>query len=67
MSVSQAITSDVGGSTRNPSHYNGLFGHKPTGGAVSNVSTIPYVGTKGVNRFVDLHRSSGCHPLLPYY
>jgi fatty acid amide hydrolase 2 len=38
-----AITSDVGGSTRIPSLFNGLFGLKPTGGAVSNDGTTPTV------------------------
>jgi len=37
------LTSDVGGSTRIPAHFNGLFGHKPTGGTVPNVGTIPKV------------------------
>ncbi|CAE8597906.1 unnamed protein product [Polarella glacialis] len=33
------ITSDIGGSTRIPSLYNGLFGHKATGGLVPNTRT----------------------------
>lgn len=49
-----AITSDVGGSTRIPSVYNGVFGHKPTGGAVSNSNTIPSVGRGGVDRYCQL-------------
>ena len=36
-----ALTSDVGGSIRIPAHFNGLFGHKPTGGTASNVGTLP--------------------------
>lgn len=36
-----AITSDVGGSTRIPALFNGLFGFKPTGGTVSNFGTTP--------------------------
>lgn len=39
------ISSDVGGSTRIPALYNGLFGHKPTGGAISNANTYPSCGT----------------------
>ena len=35
------VTSDVGGSTRIPAFFNGLFGHKPTGGLVSNARCIP--------------------------
>lgn len=39
------ISSDVGGSTRIPALYCGLFGHKPTGGAISNSNTYPSCGT----------------------
>jgi fatty acid amide hydrolase 2 len=38
-----AITSDVGGSTRLPAFYQGLFGHKPTSGTVPNTGTMPRV------------------------
>ena len=38
-----AVTSDVGGSTRIPCLFNGLFGHKPTGGTIPNWRTIPSV------------------------
>ena len=38
-----AVTSDVGGSTRIPSLYCGLFGHKPTGGTIPNSGTLPHV------------------------
>jgi len=47
------LTSDVGGSTRIPAHFNGLFGHKPTGGCVSNARTIPRVKGR-VNYFCQL-------------
>ena len=49
-----AVTSDVGGSTRIPALYNGLFGHKPTGGAVSNKGTLPDVGSGGVRNYCQL-------------
>jgi Asp-tRNA(Asn)/Glu-tRNA(Gln) amidotransferase A subunit family amidase len=49
-----AVTSDVGGSTRIPALYNCLFGHKPTGGVISNRNTFPLVGTHAVNRFCQL-------------
>ena len=48
-----AITSDVGGSTRIPSLFNGLFGVKPTGGTVSNAGTCPSVINR-VNWFCQL-------------
>lgn len=38
-----SIASDVGGSIRIPSFFCGVFGHKPTGGAVSNMGTYPTV------------------------
>jgi amidase len=45
-SVAAGITalelgSDIGGSIRVPSHFNGTFGHKPTWGAVSGRGHIP--------------------------
>lgn len=35
------LGSDVGGSIRIPAFFNGLYGHKPTGGAVPNTGTHP--------------------------
>jgi fatty acid amide hydrolase 2 len=35
------IGSDVGGSIRMPSFFNGVFGHKPTGGIVPNTGSHP--------------------------
>ncbi len=35
------LGSDIGGSIRNPAHYCGVFGHKPTWGAVSERGHIP--------------------------
>lgn len=49
-----AVTSDVGGSTRIPALYNGVFGHKPTGGSISNNNTIPYVGKGKVRDYCQL-------------
>lgn len=37
-----AITSDVGGSTRIPCLYTGLYGHKASGGSVPNTGTFPH-------------------------
>ena len=48
-----AVTSDVGGSTRIPSLYCGMFGHKPSGGAIPNCRSIPVVHGK-VERFCQL-------------
>lgn len=63
-----AVTSDVGGSTRIPALYNCLFGHKPTGGAISNQNTFPLVGARAVNRFCQLgptcRHSEDLWPLL---
>jgi len=39
MAVPVGITSDIGGSTRIPAFYCGLFGHKPTGGLIANTGT----------------------------
>eukprot|EP00095_Tigriopus_kingsejongensis_P007418 maker-scaffold955_size76929-snap-gene-0.14 protein:Tk07418 transcript:maker-scaffold955_size76929-snap-gene-0.14-mRNA-1 annotation:"hypothetical protein BRAFLDRAFT_254371" len=38
------IGSDVGGSIRMPAFFNGIFGHKPSSGAVSNYGQLPTAG-----------------------
>ena len=35
------VGSDVGGSIRGPAFFNGVFGHKPTGGLVPNTGQFP--------------------------
>lgn len=40
------IGSDFAGSIRVPSLYNGIFGHKPTAGIVSNIGHFPYSENK---------------------
>jgi fatty acid amide hydrolase 2 len=35
------IGSDIGGSIRNPAFFNGIFGHKPTGGLVPGTGQYP--------------------------
>jgi fatty acid amide hydrolase 2 len=47
------IGSDVGGSVRIPSFFNGLFGHKCTGGYVPNFATYP-VTPNNVTRYCQL-------------
>ena len=64
-----AVTSDVGGSTRIPALYTGLFGHKPTGGTVPNTRTLPHVApTSRVGRYCQLgptaRHAVDLHPLL---
>ena len=50
-----ALTSDVGGSTRIPALFNGLYGHKPTGGTVPNTRTLPRIdGDSIVGRYCQL-------------
>ncbi len=46
------LGSDIGGSIRNPAHYCGVFGHKPTWGIVSNRGHIP--GPPGMVSPVDV-------------
>ena len=47
------LGSDIGGSIRNPSHYCGVFGHKPTWGVVPQRGHIP--GPPGVAAPADLN------------
>ncbi len=47
------LGSDIGGSIRNPSHYCGVFGHKPTWGVVPQRGHIP--GPPGVVTPADLN------------
>ena len=54
-----AVTSDVGGSTRLPAFYQGLFGHKPTGGTVPNTGTVPHVDPDSlISRYCQLGPTS---------
>jgi amidase len=39
--TSLELGSDIGGSLRNPAHYTGVFGHKPTFGVVPRYGHIP--------------------------
>jgi fatty acid amide hydrolase 2 len=61
------LGSDVGGSIRMPAFFNGVFGHKPTGGLVPNTGQYP--GAHGVaQRYVTTgpitRRATDLMPLL---
>lgn len=42
------LGSDVGGSIRMPAFFNGVFGHKPTGGLVPNTGQFPIAHNEGL-------------------
>jgi len=61
------LGSDIGGSIRMPAFFNGVFGHKPTGGLVPNEGQYPSA-TEGINEFVCTgpiaRRAEDLYPLL---
>jgi fatty acid amide hydrolase 2 len=61
------LGSDIGGSIRMPAFFNGVFGHKPTGGLVPNQGQYPSA-SEGLDEFVCTgpiaRRSEDLYPLL---
>ena len=61
------IGSDIGGSIRMPAFFNGIFGHKPTTGVVSNYEQQPVAEKVLQNFLVTGPMSRHCADLLPMY
>lgn len=61
------LGADIGGSIRMPAFFNGVFGHKPTGGLVPNAGQHPSA-TPGIEEFVCTgpiaRRAEDLYPLL---
>jgi fatty acid amide hydrolase 2 len=61
------LGSDIGGSIRMPAFFNGVFGHKPSGGLVDNSGQLP-VGVPGVQTYLTTgplaRRAEDLAPLL---
>jgi len=61
------LGSDVGGSIRMPAFFNGVFGHKPSGGLVPNTGQFPLAENEG-QRYCTVgpltRRSADLYPLL---
>ncbi|KAK4023061.1 hypothetical protein OUZ56_008496 [Daphnia magna] len=61
------IGSDIGGSIRLPAFFNGIFGHKPTSGIVSNHEQQPVAEKVLQSYLVTGPMSRFCSDLLPMY
>ncbi|KAL6425510.1 hypothetical protein ACFW04_009582 [Cataglyphis niger] len=48
------IGSDLAGSIRIPALYNGIFGHKPTAGIISNIGHFPYSEDKDFQKLLTI-------------
>lgn len=62
------LGSDVGGSIRMPAFFNGVFGHKPSGGLVPNSGQFPMAAGREGNRYCTtgpiVRRAEDLWPLL---
>ncbi|KAK3856450.1 hypothetical protein Pcinc_037230 [Petrolisthes cinctipes] len=61
------IGSDIGGSIRMPSFFNGIFGHKPTYGIVSNLGQEPVATGEACEFLVTGPMCKYAQDLLPMY
>jgi len=61
------LGSDIGGSIRTPAFFNGVFGHKPSGGLIPNTGQYPEPA-KGALRYLTTgplaHRAEDLWPLI---
>ena len=61
------LGADIGGSIRMPAFFNGVFGHKPTGGLVDNAGQFP-LPAEGASRYLTTgplaRRAEDLAPLL---
>ncbi len=61
------VGSDIGGSIRMPAFFNGVFGHKPSGGLVDNTGQVP-VASPGIQTYLTTgplaRRAEDLAPLL---
>ena len=58
------VGSDIGGSIRGPAFFNGIFGHKPTGGLVPNTGQYPSVAGRILTTGPLARRAADLMPLL---
>ena len=59
------LGSDLGGSIRMPAYFNGIFGHKPTGGLVPNSGQFPQLTGSGYKTLVTGPFARRAEDLMP--
>lgn len=59
------LGSDLGGSIRMPAYFNGIFGHKPTGGLVPNSGQFPQLAGDGYKTLVTGPFARRAEDLMP--